>query len=473
TVIYDYSELTPSPELNWTSCYDKFTCTLLQVPLDYSDPLAGTTNLGIIRLAANNSTAEDILLNQGGPGGSGVEFVLLAAESIMEKIGRNYNLIGIDPRGVNNSGPDIRCFPGYPLAGRNSFYADVFPAVDNSSEYGLQTSFQHANTYGEWCSGIYSVNNTAKYVGTIAVAQDFLHYTELTAKARNREPSEAKLNYYGISYGSLLGVTIATLFPDRINRMVIDGVMDTEDYYSGGWRTFAYDTDEAVRAIFEACLEAGPELCVFHQNASSWEQLEERYNAILDGLRQAPIVVAAPLSPLVQELNLLPYAFTWLDLLEVTFSASYGPFTTYPHLVQLLAQLESGNTSSLADVATRAATFSPAQEDAYDSREPRTLVSCLDAQGRFNTSNIEEYADHIAFMTNQSQYGGLVVPSFSGPICSKLNIFPPESQSWKGLPRTITTSAPILLIGNVADPITPLQSAKRVSGFFPGSEVLI
>lgn len=374
-----------------------------------------------------------MLLNSGGPGGSAVEFVLNAAELVLDKTGRNYNLIGIDPRGVNNSGPNLGCFPGYPVAGRNAFYADVFDAVDNSSEYGLQTSFQHVNTYGEWCSGIYSVNDTAKYAGTVAVVQDFIHYTELAAKAQNREPSEAKLNFYGISYGTVIGATIATLYPDRINRMVLDGVVDTEDYYEGGWRTAAYDSDEAVRSVFRACFEAGPELCPFHQNAASWEQLEERFNAMLDGLRQAPIPVAVPLSSEVHDLKLLPHLITWRDLLYGALMFSYDPFNSYPMLVQALAQLEIGNVSSLTGVVTRSKTVSPMLSDTYDSREALTLISCLDAQGRFNTSSIEEYTDYIAFMTNRSQYGGLVISAFSGPICSKLNILPPESQAWKGI----------------------------------------
>jgi pimeloyl-ACP methyl ester carboxylesterase len=361
-----------------------------------------------------------------------VSFVLEGVEALSAKVGPQYNLIGIDPRGVNNSGPDLSCFPGYPTAARNAFYAEVFYVPDDTSAYGLQKSFQTIGAWGDWCTDVYSVNDTAKYTNTAAVANDFLHYIELAAQEKGRQPSEAKLNYYGISYGTVLGATFASLFPDRIQRMVLDGVVDSEDYYAGGWKTATLDSEEAVRAFFKTCFDAGPELCAFHQNATSWEQLEERYDAIFASLKQAPIPVADPLSSLSDSLDLVPGLVTWQDLLQAMFSYSYFPTTQFPALAAGLAELELGNGTllHLAKPASRIAT--PGEDSASDAREGRTAVLCLDANGRFNTSTIKEYTEYVEFMKNQSSYGGLVLAGVTGPLCRKLDIFPPESQAFDG-----------------------------------------
>jgi pimeloyl-ACP methyl ester carboxylesterase len=408
------------------------TCALLEVPLDYTDTAVGTTNIAIIKLSAGNASAEDLLINPGGPGGSGVDMVLQSSEAITAKVGLHYNLVGIDPRGVNNSGPDVSCFPGYPPAARNSFYADVFDVPDYTSEYGLAKNFQDVGAYGDWCTAVYSINNTARYAGSVAVAQDFLHYIELAAETRGFEPSEAKLNYYGISYGTVLGATFASLYPNRINRMLLDGVVDSEGYYNGGWETAVADTDEAQRAFFKACFEAGPELCAFHKNATSWEELEVRYNAILSTLKESPIPVADPFSQYTTLLSLIPAVVTWQDLIPIFFAYLYFPIVQFPAAATALAELEIGNASTLHAVKAAARIVSPLDAGAYDAREARTLVSCLDANGRFNTSTIELYTEHVESMMDRSQYGGLAIASIIGPVCRKLNVFPPESQILKG-----------------------------------------
>ncbi|KAF2678763.1 hypothetical protein K458DRAFT_134759 [Lentithecium fluviatile CBS 122367] len=471
-MIYNFAELAPTPELEWTPCYNNFTCALLEVPLDYTDTSIGITHLAIIRLSAQNDSAEDLLVNPGGPAASGVDMVLQDSSVIKEKVGSQYNLIGIDPRGVKNSGPDVTCFPGYPPAGRNAFYAEAFSVPDDTSAYGLAMSFQTLGAYGNWCTGIYSVDGTAKYVGTVAVAQDFLHYIELAAQAKGREPSDAKLNYYGISYGTVIGATFASLFPDRISHMVLDGVMDAEDYYSGGLETSVQDSDEAVRAFFRSCFEAGSEHCAFHGNANSWEELEDRYNAILDALKQSPIAVADSFAQNTIPFSLIPAVMTWQDLVSAVFSYVYSPVGQFPVLARILAKLEDGDASGLYVMNRAARIASTLDAGAYDDREARTLISCLDANGRFNLSTIEQYTDFVASMKKESQYGGLAVAGLVGPICRNLDVSPPESQLFTGTPSANRTSAPILFIGNTADPVTPLASAQKMARLFPGSTVL-
>lgn len=65
SMIWDFDELKPSPELDWKPCFENFTCTKLEVPLDYADPSVGKTGIAFLKYSSQNPSAEDILINTG------------------------------------------------------------------------------------------------------------------------------------------------------------------------------------------------------------------------------------------------------------------------------------------------------------------------------------------------------------------------------------------------------------------------
>ncbi|KAH8725373.1 Alpha/Beta hydrolase protein [Phaeosphaeriaceae sp. PMI808] len=474
---YGFDNLTASVNLVWSACYDNFTCALLKVPLDYVNASVGTVNLAIIKKPGETPDAQEVLVNPGGPGGSSVDFVRVGFEGIQDKIGKKYALVGIDPRGIKNSGPSSDCFTGYSEVARNAFFAEVFTPADIVHEYQLKKTHQYVLEYGKWCSASYSTNDTAKYAGTVATAQDMLHYIELRAKVLGKKPEEAKLWYYGISYGSILGPTFAALYPDRVERMIIDGVLGLEDHYNGGWETATANSDEAARFWFKRCFEAGPELCVFHQNATSWQELEKRYWNMLHVLKENPIGLGDPSSEAYKLLLkagvvITPSVLTWQNVAWQFFVTSYllNP-SAYVTLAIGLLELQSSIYDNIQAV-TLESQITPSA-DQYDDRMARTLVACIDANGRSNYTKFEDYRKFSTGMSNASIYAGLSVATFSGPICSQLKVSQPKSQTFDGVPKLNGKKVPILFISGVADPVTPLPSAQKMHAAFPGSSLLV
>ena len=42
SMVTDWSQITPSAEINWQPCFDSFQCLRLQVPLHYENESVGT-----------------------------------------------------------------------------------------------------------------------------------------------------------------------------------------------------------------------------------------------------------------------------------------------------------------------------------------------------------------------------------------------------------------------------------------------
>src|SRR4051795_10734932 len=111
-------------KIAWSKCFDQFQCGTVQVPLDYDQPNGTTISLAVVKLPASDPAHRigSLLLNPGGPGGSGVDYTVFAGpELYTPEVRARFDLVGFDPRGIARSTP-LRCFdsveqwPPFPAA---------------------------------------------------------------------------------------------------------------------------------------------------------------------------------------------------------------------------------------------------------------------------------------------------------------------------------------------------------------------
>ncbi|KAL8726390.1 MAG: hypothetical protein Q9166_006741 [cf. Caloplaca sp. 2 TL-2023] len=213
--------LSSLPSIRWSNCsasgldQPRIQCGFISVPLDYGHCDNGTVELGMARLSAPQSARLGTLFyNPGGPGGIASDFVLDAAKGssvFSQSLLKRYDIVGLDPRGVGLSQP-VKCDPGI-FNERVSSFPDT--------EEKFQDLIAHNEALGKSCVDL--TGPLINHLDTVNVVRDM----ELVRRALN---DKAQLNFLGQSYGSQIGLTYAELFPENINRMVLDGILDhTQD----------------------------------------------------------------------------------------------------------------------------------------------------------------------------------------------------------------------------------------------------
>ncbi|KAF2100184.1 alpha/beta-hydrolase [Rhizodiscina lignyota] len=464
-MIYDFNKLAPSTEVKWTHCFDNFTCTRLQVPLDYDNPSVGNTSIAFIKIDAVQQPAEDVLVNFGGPGDSGVNSLLDAPESLRLWYGDKVNIVAFDPRGVNYSGPAIDCFPNAPAI-RNNFITMYQNLVSDYSSTSVSEQYYWGKALSEWCAkSVGGPNGMARYINTPSVAHDMLTFAEAQAVSNGKSKENATVWYYGYSYGTLLGMTFASLFPERVGRVVLDGVGNMDSYYSGRWDTELVQTDQAVESFFKYCFEAGEESCPFYENSP--EAISTRFRLLIGYLRGHPVPVID--DPNVEE----PWIATYADFENVLLNALYSPERMFPLLAQILVDLEHRNGTSLLIAAGLIQGSNPATVPALDPSTPGVIISCVDSHGRANTTDsLESFQQYTELLHAQSRYAGgawsIVVAS-----CQNMDVAPPPSGTFPAsLGVQNKTAFPMLFITNSIDPVTPMANARAMASKFPGSVLL-
>ncbi|MFF3676390.1 alpha/beta hydrolase [Streptomyces sp. NPDC002120] len=215
---------------SWHRCSPEqpasYECATLKVPLDYRRPDGRTIDLAISRIKSENPAKRHgaMLLNPGGPGGSGLDLPLMMNESMPKEVRDQYDLIGFDPRGVGGSNP-ITC--GLDEAEQN------FDRAYRPETFGSDVTW--ARTVADKCRE--KAGSVLPYITTRNTARDMDTIRAVLG--------ERKLSYLGYSYGTYLGAVYTQMFPDRTDRFVLDSGVDPKLIWRGMIQVWATEAEPA------------------------------------------------------------------------------------------------------------------------------------------------------------------------------------------------------------------------------------
>jgi pimeloyl-ACP methyl ester carboxylesterase len=230
----------PAPRVAWGPCPadvvagaapSVLDCATVPVPVDYADPASGEIGLMISRLASPNPAKRRgiLMLNPGGPGGSGLAFpAFLASRGLPASVTESYDVIGMDTRGIGHSAP-VSC--GFtidgPYLGNIPPYAADDAAVLDRAKVVKGVAEQCARNDTDGHLRHLSTANTARDLDRIRAAL-----------------GEGKANFLGYSYGTALGAAYASLFPERTDRIVLDSNVGDTHLDRDGMRRFALGMEQ-------------------------------------------------------------------------------------------------------------------------------------------------------------------------------------------------------------------------------------
>ena len=187
-------QLEPSKDVNWTSCYDGQLCARLLLPLDYlsSDPDGPTTAIALRMIPAASRGTPDyrgtVLINPGGPGGSGTNLVERAGANISRIVGESFDVLGFDPRGTGASTPRVDCFAS--AAQRDIWKTQVGHQFLNASDHTMGLYRARETVVAAKCEeAIGGELGIARFMSTASVATDMIKITE--------KLGQEKLHYWG------------------------------------------------------------------------------------------------------------------------------------------------------------------------------------------------------------------------------------------------------------------------------------
>jgi pimeloyl-ACP methyl ester carboxylesterase len=200
----------------WSNCSGgntKARCADIIVPLDWADVGANQIKIAVaVNPAANPKTAPYLLMNPGGPGGSGKDWITKYITSLgTVELRKKFNLVSFDPRGVGESSA-VKC---YNTGKMKDFLYNASP-YDLGSSQDLDFSKNLVQSFGAAC-----LANTGTLLGHIDTSSAAKDMDVIRAVLGSK-----KLNYLGYSYGTLLGITYASFFPTKVGKFVLDGVVD-------------------------------------------------------------------------------------------------------------------------------------------------------------------------------------------------------------------------------------------------------
>jgi pimeloyl-ACP methyl ester carboxylesterase len=290
----------PVSSVAWGACADPglagagAECGFVSVPLDYDHPNGTKIKLAVSRI--KHKVSDDkyqgiMLVNPGGPGGSGLGLSTLG-QFVPNGGGDPYDWIGFDPRGVGSSQPAISCIPDY-FAGPRPEYVPWNSKLE-------KTWLDRSKAYANACA---KNGDILKHMTTIDAAKDM--------DMIRASLGEKKINFYGFSYGTYLGQVYSTLYPQRVRRMVLDSNVDPRKV----WYQANLDQDVAFQKTIEIWFGWLAKYDSVYHLGKTQKAVEARWYAEKEKTRAHPVNgVVGPDEWVDIFLNAGYYQIVWLDL---------------------------------------------------------------------------------------------------------------------------------------------------------------
>ncbi|KAL2162519.1 hypothetical protein VTH06DRAFT_7433 [Thermothelomyces fergusii] len=520
----------------YTAIDASFLCARLTVPMDYAregddDADVPKVHLALVLLppasparAASNGTAVDpprkapLLINPGGPGASGSLLAVLMGPSLQRALGADQPILGFDPRGVGFTTPVADCWAAPPPPG--ACEGGAGPACEDdaakgllrraewdqvNAAYGLVGESEAATRYLE--AGQRGVNALCRarddrhggasglaWSGTAEVARDMARIVDKWDEWVDREEEKAgagagaganttrperemrgKLVYWGFSYGTYLGATFARMFPHRVGRMLLDGVVDAELYEEPVWRESLADADKVLDGFFRYCAAAGRD-CALYRDGDRADDVRRRYETVMERLRAGAVTFTHPdyFYPVIVRESLVKL---------LVFTSLYSPVQRFPPLAWILDHIYEGRYEQLS------AMFPDNEPMCSVSGNPSLMalktdaqraIMCTDKRQPMNMTLADWEAAHKN-MAQLSQFADIWIGILMQ--CSGWDIAPPRRRAPTGpwassQPRRagdggqLETAHPLFFLSNTHDPVTPLRAAVKMARRFRGAGLL-
>jgi pimeloyl-ACP methyl ester carboxylesterase len=457
---YDYIGV---PEIEWSPCVGRphgFECAIAEVPLRHSeesrefylDESIPGIDIALIRVPASDQANKigSLFLSPGGPGLSGIEYVINVGRSLYSRQVRSrFDIIGFDPRGTNAS-TALSCFTSL----------DHLDALDDLAIYprdrGEVFSRRHFDRkFTRACQE--NAGRIIDHMSTADVARDL----DILRQA----VGDDQLSFSGISYGSYLGITYVNLFPERVRAVIVDAVTDPIARSTGSrfgrrfpvtWRGRSDAASMAtLEEFFRLCDLAGVSRCAFAGGAAS------RFARLLERLAADPAILSQPGTD------------DWIvdDALLIAFTA--GALYNSSHwsdFAGLLLSLEQQATPEIIEENFGALGRSFGRKGDEAELVGQTIEAfpgflCSDSS---NPRNFTAWPRAARIAEERFGYFGQLWTWYSS-ICAK---WPGSNRSRYTGPFGRRTANSVLISNTLFDPATPYEHAQAVAELLPDSHLL-
>ena len=408
--------------IEWTACdgstSTEVECGNIEVPFDYANPDQGSFVLYVKRHNATNPADRvgSMMVNPGGPGFGGSSLADDAQYYFSQDIIDHFDIIAWDPRGTGESTPSVNCVDTF-----DEYFGLDSPPETPDEKQALIDASQAFNDKCEEKSG-----TILPYISTKASAQDI--------NSLRLALGEEKVSFFGFSYGSELGTTWATMFPETVRAIVVDGAVDPNASSIQEGMNQAKGFEGQLAAFLKQCSEKTT--CAFHNGGNA----EAAFDKLVIDIDSKPLEASKDRTPVTQGV-----------LFTAVAQAMYSDYY-WPQLSEALNDAQLGDGKGILQLYDDY--YQRNTDGTYGNElEAFLAISCLDDPGATSTEEVDSHIEE--FIAAAPRLGGNFAYGYSCALW-------PVKQADR---VTITgkSAGPIVVVGTTGDPATPLSSTRKMA----------